>query len=421
MELTQIAPNTTSVEIREEEKDLSWSTNCELGHQLSNNSVIMESQREFKHNESTNTEAHTETIDDFMKPLVDDYIKCKYEDTIDCRAAKRMLHILQYYNDIKTTNSDEKSMLIHDYLLTFVNYSISLLMEDWYHCKKMHLNDETDIEEFISYLDTNCVNHHQCNMLRRHQRDRGRMAFNMRNDIDHKNTILMDQLDTIHSYIFHSSINQSNENILHKYFLSKSHVYNSESDENESDHDEIKRDIQLENVWTSQPDSITECNTVQIVFIINQTDTINTLSKLKVRKYEIMEYIKENELDGAKISKMKRKTFISEFVNYFDDKKLSMQLGKLYNKIIKYDITKFVKNKHDIWANEPQCITDCNMDQIMCILGNDIFDSLHKLKQHKSQIICYFTENKFDGNKLIGLQRKPFINLISQHLEDKKT
>eukprot|EP01084_Bolivina_argentea_P103275 185011_1 len=83
-----------------------------------------------------------------MEPLVDDYINCTPGYTTKCRAIKRILNILKYCSN----------ELIHEYLLKFSNYSISIFMEDWYHCKKIHLIDQNDVEVLINNANIECVN-----------------------------------------------------------------------------------------------------------------------------------------------------------------------------------------------------------------------------------------------------------------------
>eukprot|EP01084_Bolivina_argentea_P096221 172975_1 len=137
-------------------------------------------------------------------------------------------------------------------------------------------------------------------------------------------------------------------------------------------------------------------------------------------------------LTGKKIVNMRRKPFIAVFVKYFNDKKLSLELGKLYNGIIKYDIKQLISDKEeqvllspllidDVISNAPKMIIECNSDQIVAILsGDDIFDNVQKLNTYKLQIIDYVKENKYDGNKLITLKRKHFTSIIANHLNDKK-
>eukprot|EP01084_Bolivina_argentea_P201936 345096_1 len=79
-----------------------------------------------------------------------------------------------------------------------------------------------------------------------------------------------------------------------------------------------------------------------------------------------------------------------------------------------------MKNESNLWSNEPKRIMECSVDQIIYILSIDILNNVNKLKEHKLDIINYIRKNKFDGNKLVNLQRKPFIAAISQYLDNKK-
>eukprot|EP01084_Bolivina_argentea_P048117 88672_1 len=99
----------------------------------------------------------------------------------------------------------------------------------------------------------------------------------------------------------------------------------------------------IDDVWSNNPQSILECNTHQIVFLL-QTDIIDKLNNLKSVKSEIIDYFTINCFDGNKIINMKRKEFISLLMTKLNDKKLTGQVGKLYNLLKQYDISSYVKN-----------------------------------------------------------------------------
>eukprot|EP01084_Bolivina_argentea_P103270 185004_1 len=284
---------------------------------------------------------------DYMKPLVDDYMNCEHRDITNCRAIKRILHLLRHYDKSQTGDKEETRFSMHEYLLQFTYYTISLVMEDWYHCKKMHLINEKDIETFINDTGINCIHDKACKYLTRYQRDRSRDTFNDRKEeIDHNNIILMDQLDSIHSYIFHSSLRRRNMTLQNQYFLAEDII----EDDSESDCDIKEPAVDgtfARDLWDNKPDSISECNVAQIIYILNENDIMEKLKKLIPFRDEIIKYIYENKFDGEKIMNMKRKPFINEFAKHFNDNKLKLELGKLYNSIIKYDIGQLILDNEE--------------------------------------------------------------------------
>eukprot|EP01084_Bolivina_argentea_P096220 172974_1 len=53
-----------------------------------------------------------------------------------------------------------------------------------------------------------------------------------------------------------------------------------------------------------------------------------------------------------------------------------------------------------LWDNKPNCISECTVAQIICILNqNDIMENLKKLMLFRDEIIKYVHENDFDGEK----------------------
>eukprot|EP01084_Bolivina_argentea_P103273 185009_1 len=368
-------------------------------------------------------------VHDLMKPLVDDYIMCKNKSILNCHAIQRILHLLRYYNTIQIANDEEKSILIHTYLLQFTYYNISSVMEDWYHCKKMHLIMQKDVETFVANnKEIQCTNSDSCGYFIRYHRDRSKEIFNdSGKDIDYQRNILMDQLDSIHSYVLHSSLRRQNITPQNKYFPSSDLQLCEDHSESEDETKENAMQITFEqDLWENQPNSISHCSVAQIEYILNYENIIEISDKLKPLKFDIIKYIKDNEFDGNKIIKMQRKPFIKEFVKYFkDNKKLSVDLGKLYNGIIKYDVPKLINRlfletkQKTLLSHQPKTIKECNIDQIAHIVNsNGIFDDLDKLKQHKCSVIHYLKENKYNGNKFIDLTRKQFITAIAEYLDN---
>eukprot|EP01084_Bolivina_argentea_P227706 384602_1 len=148
-----------------EEKTIYFDQNFQQNHSTLKFTEIIELKEEKKENESA-LQSHWRSSDsatkidehDYMKPLVDDYINCEHRDIVNCHATKRILHLLAHYDKLQPGTR----FSMHEYLLKFTAYTISLVMEDWYHCKKMHLMHEKDIETFINGTHTNCINDKAC-------------------------------------------------------------------------------------------------------------------------------------------------------------------------------------------------------------------------------------------------------------------
>eukprot|EP01084_Bolivina_argentea_P054344 99695_1 len=144
---------------------------------------------------------------DFMQPIVNDYDVCD-NDIVKCNAMQRIMHLLQYYDQFKeSSNHAERTVPLYEYISSMDNYSISTFMQDWYHSKTKHFKQEKDYTWFKLNYESSCAtndNTKTCAHTQRYQRIRGREIYNISNDIDHKNIILRDQIDSIHTYIFHS-------------------------------------------------------------------------------------------------------------------------------------------------------------------------------------------------------------------------
>eukprot|EP01084_Bolivina_argentea_P165420 287386_1 len=88
----------------------------------------------------------------FIQHHVNDYIKCE-EDITGCNAVKRIIHLLEFYDQnqktLKYTNND--IVLLYEYISSLTEYAMSTFMEDWYHCKTKHLKSENDYKWFKSY------------------------------------------------------------------------------------------------------------------------------------------------------------------------------------------------------------------------------------------------------------------------------
>eukprot|EP01084_Bolivina_argentea_P137616 242365_1 len=149
-------------------------------------------------------------IYDFIQPRTDDYIQCD-GDISKCNAVQRVIHLLQYQKNNESTLRNDlavETSFIYEYISSLNKYTVSIFMEDWYHTKTKHFKTEQAYEWFANIEQINCINnkyHNQtCPYIARYQRERGRGMYAMTPCIDHKNIILTDQLDSTHTFIFHS-------------------------------------------------------------------------------------------------------------------------------------------------------------------------------------------------------------------------
>eukprot|EP01083_Nonionella_stella_P291492 991842_1 len=145
----------------------------------------------------------------FVEPQSDDMLCNDRKDITKCNAIKRIIHALEYYkmHHMKLLNDETSVIPLYEYISSFKNYGISMLMEDWYRCKQNHIKRPKDIEYFQSIEAINCKSNASCIYVRRYHRHRDRSAardYHVKNqETDAKNIILMDLLNSIHTFIFH--------------------------------------------------------------------------------------------------------------------------------------------------------------------------------------------------------------------------
>eukprot|EP01084_Bolivina_argentea_P160570 279606_1 len=147
------------------------------------------------------TEIMHSKLPEFVQPRQSDYIDCTSKDhQIEiCNVIKRIVHLIIWYQQHENVN-------IYEYLSLLKNYDIPTFMEDWHTMKNNHLRDVEGVEYIRKYIGISCDNVQGCQYVRRYQRERGKEIYdNMKIEIDYKNIILKDQLDSIHAFIFHSS------------------------------------------------------------------------------------------------------------------------------------------------------------------------------------------------------------------------
>eukprot|EP01084_Bolivina_argentea_P199106 340765_1 len=291
------------------------------------------------------------------------------------------------------------------------------------------MNDTT----WTNNIDIKCDNV-KCQYVNRYSTERGNETFykNFEKEVDYKNMILNEQCDSIHTFIFHTmqrSYTQTFQNIRYK--------YDENNDEKEEEHQHRQVDI-----WNSKIENISECNVQQIIWIINNDifDNFNQKTRAKMLKYtlNIIKYIEENKCDGKQLQEMGRKCFINNLTTFCNNnKKLRGGLGQLYTALMTYNTVKLFEeeeNKHDneeqhepvdIWNNKIENISECNVQQIIWIINNDIFDNFNqktraKMLKYTLNIIKYIEENKCDGKQLQEMGRKCFINNLTTFCNNNK-
>eukprot|EP01084_Bolivina_argentea_P302837 522790_1 len=357
----------------------------------------------------------------FVESRESDHIDCSSGHSIkECNVTKRILHLLTYYQ--QNQNSQW-----YEYLTSLKNYNFGAFLEDWHQMKNNHLRDD-DVYESIEWIKNNinvhCNSSHLCQFVHRYQRDRGKEVYHpTKTNIDYKNIILMDQFDSIHTFIFHSV---QRRNIQRQIWQTTDfHIDDQQTENEEQKKQFIRKDL---------PETILECSCDDVILIIR----CNMYKRLKQQtehqihavKTEIIKYIKENDIDGKKLTEMRRKKFLNEIADYLDNKKLKPTLGNLYTAIMKYESpisndkeepNMEIQNTEVIWFNNPQTIENCNVDQIKYMANDIISNKIHKLREYTLNIVKYIHENKINGDKLRVMKRKTFMNDISTYLDSKKT
>eukprot|EP01084_Bolivina_argentea_P257107 433081_1 len=333
-----------------------------------------------------------------------DYMDCQTANHqfAACNAAKRILHVLNHYQQ-------HKNVQMHEYVLSLKNYNFHMFMEDWHQITKNHLRGKDGINWITGIIDMQCANDiMNCPYVHRHQRNRGHETYNVTTmDIDYKNIIVTDKLDAIHTFIFHS-IQIRNRRIQR---ITKS----------------VQKTSKTNIDWSNKPDSSSACTSEQIIWIVN--NRIFDILKPKQRaalfayKSDIIQYLKDRKYDGSKLHEIARKTFITDMIKYLNvnNNKLKAPLAQLYTNIIKYDTSTLFENAEekkveDVWSNKPQLIRQCSVEQIASITDHVIQNKVDKLGEHKQNIINYIRQNNVDGNQFNQLEREQFTDKIASDL-----
>eukprot|EP01084_Bolivina_argentea_P205108 350434_1 len=147
------------------------------------------------------TQSHS-TLVEIIELNESSYIDCEMNGHgIDnCKVMKRILHLLVHYQQNENVN-------MYEYISSLKNYDVPTFMEDWYQVKKNHLRNTFDVNWIHNFSNVSCTSRFvkDCKYVRRYQRERENDIYdNISTDIDFNDIILKDQLDSIHSFIFHS-------------------------------------------------------------------------------------------------------------------------------------------------------------------------------------------------------------------------
>eukprot|EP01084_Bolivina_argentea_P142135 249707_1 len=187
--------------------------------------------------QQTNINMHTDQ-NRFVAPKVDDYINCD-KGIHHCATVTRILILLAHYKNIQSDTVSGSTVTMYEYIMSIDNnYKLSNVMEDWHHFKTTHTLNKSDIKYLQHCKEINCVNTKNCMYLNRYQRDRSSEIHQLNEEIDHKNLILRDQMDSIHTYIFHSCASRLRIGLQNKYMITNI----NENQDNIS-----------QNVWHNQP------------------------------------------------------------------------------------------------------------------------------------------------------------------------
>eukprot|EP01084_Bolivina_argentea_P316790 549197_1 len=312
----------------------------------------------------------------FVVPTASDYNACGSIDhhIINCNIANRIFCVLKHYNGYQSPVNSGSTVVspICEYLDS-INYEISAFMEDCFQFKSHHLTQQEDIALFLGDSNISCIEPTTCLFASRFQREK---PPEHSEPTDYKNVILMNQLSALHALIFHPT--QKSLNRMNRMNIAQDTQLNYDEKE-EAKYDTNSQEYKVKSVWESRPTMIEECDLSQILYILSNTHIIDNFDMLKDYKSEIIDYVSEYNCDGKTLVSTPRKQFVTKMVGIFKNKKLSGSFGRLYTAIIKYDIKAFIENYCNVWANNPQCIQECNVKQVLCILDR-IYDEQNKLK-----------------------------------------
>eukprot|EP01084_Bolivina_argentea_P291821 501592_1 len=270
--------------------------------------------------------AHTKKAS--PRNILSQYIDCQQGHEVkSCKPMSRIIDLLMYCQQNRS-----KSINIYQYLMeSYQNYDISSVMEDWHQIKINHGQDHVFNEWIVNNKTIYCNEQQQCASIQRYQRDRESQQYTPHMDL--KNTILMDKIDSIHTWLFHTLPQRQSTTPF------KNIQYNNEENENENPSDQT-------NICSDFPDDVKDCSTNQIMSIVadHLFDSLKESMAKKLINYKnnIIEYIKINQINGDKLLQMNRKHFVSELMKYLEltNNKLKAPLAAVHTRIIRYNLTK---------------------------------------------------------------------------------
>ena len=292
-----------------------------------------------------------------MPPQKCDYIECSMDDQdiSECNVAKRIVHLLQFYDAQQSSNQSATIIPIYEYMQSLdANYNISNFLEDWHQLKVHRLSKYENIEWMQTAVNSKLDRSGQSEYLRRHQRDREKEEFEGKvGEIDYKNLILMDQMDSMFFFLFHSMEPR-------RRFV----IFKDIDDVNVDDESEEKLEI---------PQSITGCNVEQLTYILNHHifDQLKENAKAKLKDYlqDISKYIKDNQVDGNALTNMKRKEFINEIAEHLKNTKLKGALAFLYKDLMSYGNESNLEEKTELVACKSKFITETESKEQLYSFG----------------------------------------------------
>eukprot|EP01084_Bolivina_argentea_P030856 57112_1 len=91
----------------------------------------------------------------FAQPQVDDYDIC--QNIRECKAIQRIIHLLQYYSQQTMMSKNAEYIVpIYEYISSLTTYAVPMVMDDWYHSKTKHFQDQDDYKWFKNTENNAC-------------------------------------------------------------------------------------------------------------------------------------------------------------------------------------------------------------------------------------------------------------------------
>eukprot|EP01084_Bolivina_argentea_P259463 437798_1 len=224
------------------------------------------------------------------------YIDCKTSkhDVSDCRIIQIIIDLLNHYAKLQQRCQTPVQIQIYKHMCQ-QNCDITTLMERWHQCKNNHLRTQEAVDYIRSMMYYNCDNE-ECEYNRRFMRDRECVIYDGNTEVDIKDIIVMDYLDSIHAFIFHSLL-RSHRNQAKMRDTVKILMSESESTEQNEQDEQDDQDI-----WWNKPSTVEEFNLHQIIYIVENYafDEIKQdySDKLIPHRQNIIKHMKANNFNG---------------------------------------------------------------------------------------------------------------------------